>query len=239
YSFNGQALTQSGIYYDTLVNANGCDSLITLNLLVSNFASTTINQSICQGQSYFFKGINLTQSGVYRDTLTASNGCDSIITLNLVVNNNSSSTLNQSICSGQSYNFNGQALTQSGIYYDTLVNAKGCDSLITLNLSVGGFISTNLNKSICQGNSYLFNNVSLTQSGVYKDTLTSSSGCDSIITLNLAVNNHSASTVNQSICSGQSYSFNGQTLTQQGIYFDTLTNANGCDSDNYIKSCSK
>ncbi|MCO5279621.1 MAG: hypothetical protein M9931_01040 [Chitinophagales bacterium] len=53
------------------------------------------------------------------------------------MNNHSASTINQSICTGQSYSFNGQTLTQQGIYFDTLTNANGCDSLITLNLSVG------------------------------------------------------------------------------------------------------
>ena len=36
YSFNGQTLTSSGIYFDTLLNANGCDSIITLNLTINN-----------------------------------------------------------------------------------------------------------------------------------------------------------------------------------------------------------
>jgi hypothetical protein len=46
YSFNNQTLTQSGIYYDTLLNSTGCDSIITLNLTINSTASNTINQNM-------------------------------------------------------------------------------------------------------------------------------------------------------------------------------------------------
>ena len=45
-------------------------------------------------------------------------------------------TINQNICQGSSYVFNGVAQTTSGTYLDTLVNAAGCDSIVTLNLTV-------------------------------------------------------------------------------------------------------
>ena len=44
YLFNGQTLTSSGTYYDTLMNVNGCDSLITLNLTV-NTPNTSVTQA--------------------------------------------------------------------------------------------------------------------------------------------------------------------------------------------------
>ena len=45
-----------------------------------------MNASICQGQTYSFGNQNLVASGTYQTTLPAANGCDSIVTLNLLVN---------------------------------------------------------------------------------------------------------------------------------------------------------
>ncbi|MFN8286180.1 MAG: T9SS type A sorting domain-containing protein [Chitinophagales bacterium] len=230
YVYNGQTLTQSGAYNDTLTAQSGCDSIVTLNLTVNNLTSSSFNHSICQGASYLFNGQQLTAAGNYNDTLVNSKGCDSIITLHLIVLSPSASAIAQSICQGSSFTFNGQSLTQSGTYRDTLVNAVGCDSIITLNLTVLSPTTVAISQSICAGSSYLFNGQNLTQSGTYHDTLVAANGCDSIVTLTLSVLNPSASTINQSICSGSSYSFGGQNLTQAGTYHDTLTNAAGCDS---------
>jgi hypothetical protein len=104
--------------------------------------------------------------------------------------NSTSNTMNQSACN--SYNFNNQLITQSGTYYDTLINAAGCDSIITLNLTINNSTSNTMNQSAC--NSYTFNNQTIIQSGIYYDTLMNSAGCDSIITLNLTINNANTAT---------------------------------------------
>jgi hypothetical protein len=222
YIFNNQTITQSGTYYDTLINSNGSANITTLNLTINNSTSNTINLSACN--SYIFNNQTITQSGIYYDTLINSAGCDSIITLNLTIKNSTSNTINQSACNA--YTFNNQTITQSGIYYDTLINSAGCDSIITLNLTIKNSTSNTINQSAC--NSYTFNYQTITTSGIYYDTLINSSGCDSIITLNLTIKNSTSNTMNQSACN--SYNFNNQLITQSGTYYDTLINAAGCDS---------
>ena len=73
--------TANGIYTDTLVAVNGCDSIRTINLIVKPKSFLSINQTICSGQTYL--GYN--SSGMYIDRLIAANGCDSIRTLQLTV----------------------------------------------------------------------------------------------------------------------------------------------------------
>ena len=86
YNFANANLSAAGTYTDTLVNHLGADSIITLHLTVNNHSNLTINDSICQGTAYYFAGDTLTTAGIYVDTLTNYLGCDSTITLNLVVN---------------------------------------------------------------------------------------------------------------------------------------------------------
>jgi hypothetical protein len=230
YFFNGINQTTTGIYKDTLVGSGSCDSVVTLNLTVSNVLSSSFAKTICSGQSYFFNGINQTTTGIYKDTLVGSGSCDSVVTLNLTVSNVLSSSFAKTICSGQSYFFNGINQTTTGIYKDTLVGSGSCDSVVTLNLTVSNVLSSNFAKTICSGQSYFFNGINRTATGIYKDTLVGSGSCDSVVTLNLTVSNVLSSSFAKTICSGQSYFFNGINRTATGIYKDTLVGSGSCDS---------
>jgi alpha-tubulin suppressor-like RCC1 family protein len=155
--------------------------------------------------------------------------------------NPTTGTFSQSACG--SYVFNGQTLTTSGVYKDTLQNAAGCDSVITLNLTINQATSSTLNQSAC--GSYTFNNQTLTQSGTYKDTLQNVAGCDSIVTLNLTINATPSPTVTASgynlttqSYAGYQWQLNGSniagataqnhTATANGSYSVAVTDANGC-----------
>ena len=96
-------------------------------------------------------------------------------------------SLTEDICTGESFTFNGQILTTTGQYIDTLSSVGGCDSIITLDLDVLMPSSATLNESICDGDFYTFGGSDLTVSGAYVDVIMNSVGCDSTITLNLDV----------------------------------------------------
>jgi hypothetical protein len=75
-------------------------------------------------------------SGTYVQTLANANsaGCDSIINLNLTINNANSSTLNITNCGP--YTLNNQTYSASGTYTQLTQNVAGCDSTINLNLTI-------------------------------------------------------------------------------------------------------
>jgi hypothetical protein len=243
--FNGISRAQSGSYRDTLVNVAGCDSFLTLNLTVRPQITGNISRTVCFGESFVFNGQTLTQNGNYRDTLTASNGCDSILTLNFTVRPRIASIQSQSICNGSSFVFNGQTITQAGQYFDTLTSVAGCDSFITLNVSLGQATAASQTQSAC--GSYTFNGQTLTQSGQYLDTLTSVGGCDSIVTLTLVVNDLPQPTITQNgnVLSTQTFdSYQWQlgggdinnataqnyTATANGNYTVLVIDSNGCSA---------
>ena len=149
-------------------------------------------------------------------------GCDSVITLNLTVNQPSATTINRSVCAPSVFAFGGVNLSISGTYTDTLLNAVGCDSVVTLNLTVVQPSSTTLNEFICTGGVYLFAGDSLRFSGSYVDTLINAVGCDSIVVLNLSVGFPTSRFETVSICSPATYSFYGQVLNTTGVYVDTV-----------------
>jgi len=230
FFYGGQVLSQSGDYNFLFEDSYGCDSLVTLHLDVRPITQTNVDIDICQGEFYSLGGIDYTNSGVYPITLESSDGCDSLIILKLTVLPDIKRILQERICHGETYEFEGQTLTSDGAYTATYQASNGCDSIITLFLTVLPSYQTDYDASICEGESYLFEGDAISQSGFYSRTYQALNGCDSVITLTLTVLPLSGSSVSATICEGESYSFNGESLTAAGTYTATQTGQNGCDS---------
>ena len=134
-------------------------------------------------------------------------------------------------CQGHPVSVGGFSYASSGTYIDTLTNINGGDSIVTLGLHVIPSSHAGISDSICAGHSFSFGGHTLTTAGSYSDTLRglASTGCDSIVTLQLTVL-HIGSSFSHSICADSSYTFAGHILTAAGTYYDTLTSVYGCDS---------
>ncbi len=180
----------------------------------------TISTAACN--SYNFHGYNFAAPGNYFVPVS-NNGIDSLYILQLtdLATNN---TINTVVCG--SYTLNGQNYTSSGTYTQSFTNAAGCDSTITLNLTILNNNALILNETACD--SYMLNGQNYTASGTYSITIPNSVGCDSVITLNLNINNSSNHVIDESSCGF--YSLNGMIYTSSGTYTQILTNAAGCDS---------
>ncbi len=105
---DGSITNAAGIYINTLPTVNGCDSIITTNLIVSPTYSYSVTQTICPSDIYILPSGNpVNTTGVYIDTLSTVNGCDSIITTNLTVVPPSITLSNDTqICLGSSVQLN-------------------------------------------------------------------------------------------------------------------------------------
>lgn len=95
--------------------------------------------------------------------------------------------IDTSICEGQNILIGSNLYTTSGSFIDTLVGVGVCDSIINLSLTVLPRILNNFSVEICEGSSVTVGTNVYTTSGVYSDTLLSSSGCDSIVNLALSI----------------------------------------------------
>ena len=93
-------------------------------------------------------------------------------------------------------------------------------------ITVGSSVNTQENITSC--NSYNWNGTTYSISGNYIDTLQTSFGCDSVVTLVLTINNSNNSQENITSC--DNYIWNGTTYSQTGTYTNTLQTVNGCDS---------
>lgn len=189
-------------------NNNGCkDSLTTYMTLLNRpsvyaTSSSPLN-SFCSGSEVTLKGqgartyswsggiqngvpFNASQSDTYVVEGTDIYGCTNKDTIEVTINStNSNNTLNVSTCSG--YTFAGQYLETSGTYYDTVPNFTGCDSIITLYLTINNNAGSEMSEVAYI--SYAFAGNPLNVSGTYVNNLQDHNGCDSIVTLYLTITN--------------------------------------------------
>ncbi|MAD49988.1 MAG: hypothetical protein CMC95_01610, partial [Flavobacteriales bacterium] len=146
------------------------------------------------------------------------NGCDSTATLNLTINTSSSSSEDVTAC--DSFDWNGEVYTESGVYTYNTTNANGCDSTATLNLTINTSSSSSEDATACD--SYDWNGEIYTESGVYTYNTTNANGCDSTATLTLTIN-----VVDESIISINNITTNSATIDWEAV---------GVNYDVYISS---
>jgi len=171
YTLNNQVYNESGTYTQVVINAAGCDSIITLTLTITRVI-TFIDVTICQGQRFFAGGIFQTTTGIYGDTLVNRLGCDSVIITQLTVNPSPAPNMgpDKNLCAGElltldpgnfpDYLWNmGQTtptITTSapGIFWVKVTNDKNCSATDTfiikkVNPLPSGFLPGN--QELCAG----------------------------------------------------------------------------------------
>ncbi|MCP4442822.1 MAG: T9SS type A sorting domain-containing protein [Aureispira sp.] len=223
--------TMTGMYMDTILNAGGCDSVLTINLTVGAPTAATISASSCTG-SYTVPSGNATytSSGTVMDTIPNAANCDSVLTINLTVGNSTAATITRTACTSYTVPSGDSTHTASATIMDTIPNAANCDSVITINLTIGE-VHANINATSCTG-SYTVpsGNATYTSSAVVMDTIPAVGGCDSIMTINLTIDTATYATINPSVCASYTVPSGDSTYTASATIMDTIPNMGGCDS---------
>lgn len=178
--------TTSSIYMDTIANSFGCDSVITIDLGVGAPTTSTISISACSSYVSPSGNYTWTLSGTYIDTVLNSTGCDSVITVQLDIENTAASIAAEA-CESYTSPSGNYTWNFSGTYTDTLTNAAGCDSILTINLAIHLPTSAFITDSGCVSYTSPSGLYAWTESGIYNDTIANANGCDSTLIIDLTV----------------------------------------------------
>ncbi len=176
---------------------------------------------------------NIAQSDLRSDLASNSASiCADISTncLEITIVGPSETMLNETICAGETFTVGSSTYDTSDTFRDTLQNVIGCDSIIILNLTVIDTLRENIDATICNGDSFTFGGETLTMEGIYRDTLISAGGCDSIAILNLLVDDIIVMDSLATICEGDVFIIGDSTFSSQDIYDIPFQTASGCDS---------
>lgn len=178
----------------------------------------TAYRTMCEGETLWMFDSVLTMAGTYQlDSIIEG---DSVITrtLYLTTLNTSSSELWIAKCDSYFWTESSQTYTESGLYADTLTNAVGCDSIVSLHLTIDSSYDIHFYDTIYLDDTIMFEGTEYHSPGVYVFHLTTQSGCDSTRTLHLEQKALVLDSLSAIICEGTEYLFIDTLLTTTGVY---------------------
>jgi hypothetical protein len=195
---NGITYKKSGSYYDTIVNAVGCDSIVELNLTIKNSFERSESMTTCTQYKWKVNNQTYFKSGNYSYIVRSNTQgiCDSVYYLNLTIANTLYGQDTVRTCESYKWPANNVTYKSSGVYTTKLKSVDGCDSIVKLYLTISKSKTTYINKVACvnytwdaTGKTYYFSDTAI------KATLQSAAGCDSIVYLNLVIKNVDATAI--------------------------------------------
>lgn len=204
------SVQQAGYYVISGDDYIGCDSVLSDTVLIRIYEPefTELSDTICRGETYSLNGFDIPtddtwEQGIHEHNLRQSSlyGCDSLVTLRLLVVAPDTTRISDSTCQDYGYNRYGFAIDQTsthsvGTLYDTLhvSNHFNCDSVVYLTLTILPNYSFDFEGTVCAGERYTDNgfNVSTSSEDATSDVffqqhLQTTDGCDSILSLTLHV----------------------------------------------------
>ena len=197
--------------------------------------------ALCEGDSYNEYNFHFlaTESAVYKQKLQSALGCDSTVILNVTVYPKVYNDIEETICQGAYYEFNGEKYYTSINVTDTFTSILGCDSIVTLHLTVNEILQGEAEEvHLCPEQTYYFTEKypALSEAGEYIDTIQNAKGCDSIAKVQIYNEQEAYTFFRAAICQGEVYDvypFGG--LRTAGEYStphgeEGLHTIYGCDS---------
>ena len=128
-------------------------------------------------------------TGIYLAYVSAPAGCDNIITTDFTLLPNPVGSMTASECSPYTSPSGNYTWTTPGIYMDTVLTQAGCDSVLTIDLSIIPSTTSSIEASACLSYTSPSGNYTWTTSGLYTDVITNAAGCDSTISIDLSIVN--------------------------------------------------
>lgn len=203
-------------------------------------ATFDLNTTICPDESLEINGTTYNASNLSGQEIllgAGTNGCDSIINIDLTVARIDTNFLNLNLCAGESQEINGtlyDANNLSGIEVLSNVSSTACDSIIVVNVNLLERAEGNLTIDLCEGESETFNGTLYDENNLTGQEILSNaaaSGCDSIVNVNVNIIELANGSFFEALCIGESIDINGTIYDEsKPVGTEIIQRANGCDS---------
>ena len=230
-TYNNSVSPNSSTSFTATIENGGCTD--SDNVLVSVNTGGTSTDIITSCNNYtWIDGMTYTTSNNSASiTIPSSSGCDSVVYLDLTINYDSYQTDVQTSCNSYTW-IDGVTYTSStNTPTFTLTNQNGCDSIISLNLTLYSSSNSTDFQNACDSLSWINGQTYYASNNSVQFVTQNIFGCDSIINLDLTVYTSYFNYQFDTICSSElPYTWNGLTYNLGGNQMEILTSINNCDS---------
>ena len=222
--------TESG-EYTTIISTPGavCDSMITFDLTVIEPTPEEERFTICEGEEFEWRGEVYDTEGIYNITESTAGDCDIEHQLNLTVLPTVFEDRPASICAGGSVEIEGTVFDTPGTFEIELKTDEGCDRIVVVTVSEDEAEVFEFNENICRGEIYIYGDIEATTSGTYETLIVTPGVCDSMILVELTVDEPTPMVQNETICQGLTIEWNGEVYNETGSYEFLVTEFGECD----------
>jgi gliding motility-associated-like protein len=222
----------SGVFHMGILNGMPTETGARFGFF-SDFGNIAIEEDsidFCQGDTTFFRGMPVFLAGDYADTVTTTEGCDTIFRLNARYREYITTYQTISFCTGDTAVVNGQIFTQNAQVSDTIEVLGGCDTIQNITLQFANYVNAQRTLNFCEGDIALVNGNAFIQNTTLTDTIEGVVGCDTILTINLNFSGLVQRSETRFFCPGDTIWIFDNQFTTPGISRDTITAVSGCDT---------
>ena len=232
---NGQRYWTDGQHKQYLRDPQtDCYHNYVINLTVNDTLRDTIHPVVCAGAIFDTNGVQYWVAGYYTQYLRDPDSCFRNLVVHLQVNDTIRDTIEPWICAGQVFRWNRVPYSVAGWYRQEFRTPEGCDSILHIHLIVGDTLRDTAYFSVCSGQTLTHNGVTYSSTGWYRQNLKNFDDCDSVLHIHLTIEDTIRGHLYDTICYGDTYTFNGSTYNIPGVYPFITQTREGCDSIAYL-----
>jgi len=213
---------------------DGCDTVLLIDLEFIQTVEQDLSITICEGDTIliqgqeFYNGLNDVDPILY-----GPNGCDTLLTVTPTYFTTRSSTLQMSFCSDETIVVGGETFSASRPMGSVSIPLdNGCDSIVDVQLDYANSDTINVTRQLCVGQELVIGGVAYNAANSTGfATLISSSGCDSILDVNLSFGETINTKLEPLICPNEQIFIGSQfynVSNPSGV--ESYTSSAGCDS---------
>lgn len=224
---DGNTYTQSTIDpIAVLTTSEGCDSIVHLHLTIHQSVEIIDIVEACDSYTWIDGQTYTANTTEPRIVLTTTDGCDSVVHLDLTIHHSVETTDTIVACNSYTWQ-DGNTYTQSTTTPTiALTTTAGCDSIVRLNLTVNQSVEIVDNIVACDSCRWRDGNIYTQSTNEPVVTYITDTGCDSVVHLHLTVNHPVNEAEHVVVC--EPYTWHGTTYQESGDYLYNHTDENGC-----------
>jgi|GEM_PF-2250303 len=230
----GLSINQDTSFFRSVPAPITCDSIWSVTISFLEIIETTESITACDGDFISVFGNPVFQNTSESRTFTATNGCDSVHTIDVIFNPIINTQEILEACDGETLTVFGNPVTENGTFTENFSSGLNCDSTHQIEAIFNPLVSTFETQNYCAGSiAFVYGN-SVTTDTLLSETYTGFNNCDSTHQIEIVFTEIINTSETITSCFGEVVTIFDNPVTSGGTFTENYTATNGCDSTHTV-----